>query len=48
MQMIPDLPREKGAPNDEPEYVKLCRAQEDSKTRDGFGTLAQRAPNELR
>jgi D-alanine-D-alanine ligase-like ATP-grasp enzyme len=48
MQMTPDLPSEKGAPNDEPEYVKLCRAQVDSKTRDWFWYSSPRAPNELR
>lgn len=47
MQMMPDLPSEKGAPNDEPEYVKRCRVQEDSKIRDWIWYSSLRAPNEL-
>jgi hypothetical protein len=31
LQMVLDLPKEKGAPVDEPEYVKRCRAQESSR-----------------
>lgn len=33
-QMIPDIPNEKGAPDDEPDYVKGCRAQQGSKVPD--------------
>jgi glutathione synthase/RimK-type ligase-like ATP-grasp enzyme len=46
-QMTPDLPLERGAPLGEPEYIKRCRVQEDSKIQDWIWYSDSRASTEV-
>jgi glutathione synthase/RimK-type ligase-like ATP-grasp enzyme len=48
MQMIPDLPIERGAPKDEPEYVRRCHTQQDAEIRNWIWYSSLRAPSEVK